>query len=230
MVGFRLRSAFTSGGCRRRGDLGDVDIAVACAIMPRSFFAVACRRGELGDGAARRGLRRLATGVRVDLGVEDEDVDVAAGREDVVQAAEADVVGPAVAADDPDDFSTSSSASIASVARPVVYRELLLQLGDVARCAAMPPRRSGRRVQRLSSSAGMRRRAVEQPPGLLALVVERQAACRSRTRRCPRRASSPRRGRGRRRSSSTASSAGCRRRSTSSRSRSRRAAGRRTAA
>ena len=57
---------------------------------------------ELGDGAARRRLRRLAAGVRVDLGVEDEDVDVATGREDLVEAAEADVVGPAVAADDPD--------------------------------------------------------------------------------------------------------------------------------
>src|SRR3970282_542921 len=37
-----------------------------------------------------------------DLGVEDEDVDVATGAEDLVDAAEADVVGPAVAADDPD--------------------------------------------------------------------------------------------------------------------------------
>ena len=71
--------------------------------MPRSFFA---RRlaagGELGHRAARRRLRGLAAGVRVDLGVEHEDVDVAAGGEHVVEAAEADVVGPAVAADDPD--------------------------------------------------------------------------------------------------------------------------------
>ena len=45
---------------------------------------------------------RLAAGVGVDLGIEDQDVDVAAGGDHVVEAAEADVVGPAVAADDPD--------------------------------------------------------------------------------------------------------------------------------
>ena len=44
----------------------------------------------------------LAAGVRVDLGIEDEDVDVAAQREHVVEPAEADVVRPAVTPDDPD--------------------------------------------------------------------------------------------------------------------------------
>jgi hypothetical protein len=56
---------------------------------------------EARDGAARRRLRRLAAGVRVDLGVEHEHVDVLVGRQDVIEAAVADVVGPAVAADDP---------------------------------------------------------------------------------------------------------------------------------
>ena len=65
----------------------------------RSLLA---RRGELGGGAERRGLGLLASGVGVHLGVEHEDVDVAAGGQHVVEAAVADVVGPSVAADDPD--------------------------------------------------------------------------------------------------------------------------------
>ena len=58
--------------------------------------------GELGDGAARRGFRRLAAGVGVDLGVEHQQVHVASAGQHVIQAAVADVIGPAVAADDPD--------------------------------------------------------------------------------------------------------------------------------
>ena len=58
-------------------------------------------RRELRDRAALRGLRRLAAGVGVDLGVEHEDVHVAARRQHVVEPAEADVVGPPVAADEP---------------------------------------------------------------------------------------------------------------------------------
>ena len=58
--------------------------------------------GELRGGAERRRLRLLAAGVRVDLGVEHEDVDVAPAGQHVIEAAVADVVGPAVAADQPD--------------------------------------------------------------------------------------------------------------------------------
>ncbi len=47
-------------------------------------------------------LGSLSAGVGVDLGVEDQDVDVLAGSQHVIQAAEADVVCPAVAAEDPD--------------------------------------------------------------------------------------------------------------------------------
>ena len=57
--------------------------------------------GELGGGAERCRLRLLTSGVRVDLGVHDEDVDVAPVREDVIQPAVADVVRPPVAADQP---------------------------------------------------------------------------------------------------------------------------------
>lgn len=59
---------------------------------------------ELGHRAERRGLRLLAAGVRVALGVEHQHVDVLRQAEDVIQTAEADVVGPAVTADQPDGF------------------------------------------------------------------------------------------------------------------------------
>src|SRR5699024_9237427 len=47
-------------------------------------------------------LGSLTTGVGVHLGVKDHDVDVVAGSQHVVQAAVTDVVGPAVAAEDPE--------------------------------------------------------------------------------------------------------------------------------
>ena len=58
-------------------------------------------RRELGHRADRGGLGLLAAGVGVHLGVEHQHVDVAVRGEDVVEAAVADVVGPAVAADRP---------------------------------------------------------------------------------------------------------------------------------
>ena len=51
------------------------------AIMARSFLRPRLAAGgELGHRAARRGLRHLAAGVGVDLGVEHQDVDIAAAR------------------------------------------------------------------------------------------------------------------------------------------------------
>jgi len=43
----------------------------------------------------------LSAGVGVDLGVEDKDVDVLAGAEDVIESAETDIKGPSIAAEDP---------------------------------------------------------------------------------------------------------------------------------
>ena len=48
----------------------------------------------------RDSLGGLAAGVGVHLGVEHKDVDVVARGQDVVKAAEADIVGPTVAAED----------------------------------------------------------------------------------------------------------------------------------
>ena len=84
-------------------DPGDVDVAVGDRLQGEVLLGHGLAGGgELGDRAERRRLRHLAAGVGVDLGVEHEHVDVAAAREDVVEPAGADVVGPAVAADDPD--------------------------------------------------------------------------------------------------------------------------------
>ena len=95
-----------ANGLRRIGahrDLADVDVAVRDGHHSEVFLAACLAAGrEFGHGAAERRLRRLAASVRVDAGVEHEDVDVATGRQHMIQAAVADVVRPAVAADDPD--------------------------------------------------------------------------------------------------------------------------------
>ncbi len=84
------------------GDLGHVDVAVGHSDAGQVLLLGGLTGGsELSHGAARSGLGGLAAGVGVHLGVEHQDVDVLAGSEDMVQAAEADVVGPAVAAEDP---------------------------------------------------------------------------------------------------------------------------------
>ena len=95
-------------------DLGDVDVAVGPGDGPEVLLGgVLAGGGELGDRAAGRRLRRLAAGVRVHLGVEHQDVHVPARRQDVVETAEADVVGPAVAADDPDALADRASPATA---------------------------------------------------------------------------------------------------------------------
>jgi len=64
------------------------------AIRPRSFLAPGLPpAANLATAGARRGFGGLASGVGIDLGVEHQDVDVAAAGEDVIEAAVADVVG-----------------------------------------------------------------------------------------------------------------------------------------
>ena len=137
-------------------------------------------RRELRDGAARRRLRRLAAGVRVHLGVEHEHVDVAARRQHVVEPAEADVVGPAVAADDPHAAAHQvvGQRSRAERQRPSPGRRAWTRasatrrLRRAARRAAPSDRRrgSGRRGRRRP-----RPRAVEQHVGLRGLGCRAEA-------------------------------------------------------
>src|ERR1700733_1069871 len=83
-------------------DLRYVNVAVANGFHGEIFSATGfAAGGEFGDGAARGGLGCLAAGVPINLCIEHQDVDVFAGAEDMVEAAEADVEGPAVAAENP---------------------------------------------------------------------------------------------------------------------------------
>ena len=82
---------------------GDVDVAIGDRLQGEVLLGnPLAGGGELGHRAERRRLGGLPAGVGVDLGVEDQHVDVATARQHVVQSAGPDVVGPAVAADDPD--------------------------------------------------------------------------------------------------------------------------------
>ena len=92
-------------GVGAHGHLGHVDVAVLHGDLRQALLGHRfARGGKLGHLADVGGLGGLAAGVGVDLGVKDEDVDVFAGGDDVVQTAVADVVGPAVAAEDPHGF------------------------------------------------------------------------------------------------------------------------------
>ena len=224
------------------GDLGDVDVAVGAGDGAEILLAARLAGGgELGHGAPGRRLRRLAAGVRVHLGVEHEDVDVAPGRQDVVEPAEADVVGPAVAADDPHALAGQAAGECQQVAGRRHRRGRRSRRAAAARRGARRPARAGRgcrprtpdrrpgSTRRASATDGaaelleqrgrqrrLRLQAEPQPEPELGIVLEQRVA--------------PRRARGPRRSPSTASSAGCRRRSTSSRWRWPPPCGRRTAA
>ena len=82
--------------------LGDIDVVVAHKDCAQIFLAglLAARR-ELRDGARGRGLRALAAGVGVNLGVDHQDIHVSTARNHVVEPTEADVVCPTVAAEHP---------------------------------------------------------------------------------------------------------------------------------
>ena len=84
------------------GDLGHIDVAVGGLHQTEVLLAHALATGgKLSDGAERRGLGRLATGVGIDLRVEHEDVDVLTLGEDVVETTVADIVGSTITTDDP---------------------------------------------------------------------------------------------------------------------------------
>ena len=91
-----------SCGVGAHGHLSHIDVAVGHGDLSQasSWMALpaAANWSHLADVG---GLGSLAAGVGVHLGVEDQDVHILAGGQDVVHAAEADVVGPAVAAEDP---------------------------------------------------------------------------------------------------------------------------------
>jgi hypothetical protein len=159
------------------GDARDVDVAVAhgqhAQVLLRARLAGDC---ELRRGAHRRRLRGLAAGIRVDLGVDDEDIHLAPEREHMVEAAVADVVRPAVAADDPDALldeivgEQREPLGLPSADR----REQLLQLRD-----ARPLRGDARlgglvRVKQIRKELRRERDALQELARLLLVLVRRQ--------------------------------------------------------
>ena len=177
-------------------------------MAPRSFLPLALPRGgELGHGASWRRLRRLAAGVRVHLGVEHEDVDVAPRRQHVVEPAEADVVGPAVAADDPHALARQAAGERQQVAGRGAAAPSVVDQRLRARRAARRPARAGRGCRPRTPG---RRDRIEStrsaPTGVGELFEQRgrrvpsgprgRGAGRARTRRCPRTASCSTPGRG----------------------------------
>ena len=94
------RHAMVHVGAERDGR--DEHVAVLHGEQAEVLLVLAlAHRRELRDGRQLRRLRHLAARVRVHLRVEHEHVDVLVTRQDVVEAAVADVVCPAVAADHP---------------------------------------------------------------------------------------------------------------------------------
>ena len=165
---------------RPHGDLGDVDAAVVDGHQRQVLaWRRLPRRGEFRRRAERRRLRRLAAGVRIDLGVEHEDVDVLARREHVVEAAVVDVVGPAVAADDPDRSTDEEVGEREQVGRIGVGRSGERRLQRRHALALHAEVRLGhlRRLQdgRHEIPADPRRELLCEGPRLRGLAVDREA-------------------------------------------------------
>ena len=90
---------------RAHGAFCDVNVFVSHGDLAKVFLLcefAACR--EFCDRARRGGFTCLSAGVAVNFGVKDEDIYVFARRDNVVESAVADVVCPAVAAEDPNGF------------------------------------------------------------------------------------------------------------------------------
>ena len=181
---------------RAEGHARHVDVAVHVGEQAEVLLlSRLARRRELGHRAERRRLRLLAAGVRIDLGVEHEDVHVALAGQDVVEAAVADVVGPPVAADQPDAL---LHEVIGERFEPARFRgrrrrERLPQRRAPARAARESPLRRlvGARAAPRPSRSPMRRGHVfHQRARRARMSCRRRGACRGRIPRCPRTASS----------------------------------------
>ena len=85
-------------GARRPGEVEVLDEVAAVpggkAVLKKDLALMDMAYGDVY-------VAQVAYGVRVNLGIEHQDIDVSPGGEDVIDAAVADVVGPAIAADRP---------------------------------------------------------------------------------------------------------------------------------
>ena len=117
-------------------DLCDVDVAVGDGDHAEVFLLGLLAGGcEFGDGSSRSGLGGLSAGIGVDFSIEDEDIHIFAGSEDLIEAAEADVVCPAVAAEDPDGLLGDVLLALQDLSRLLAASSSsLLQLSDQGLC------------------------------------------------------------------------------------------------
>ena len=89
-------------GIGAHGDGSHVHVGISHHQATQVLFCGALTAvGKFGGGAYRRSLGGLSAGVGVHLGIHHEYVDVLTGGHYVIQAAVADVIGPAVAAEEP---------------------------------------------------------------------------------------------------------------------------------
>ena len=103
------------------GDLSNIYIAIAhsdCRQILLLHFLTACR--ELRNRAGRSRLGGLSAGVGVNLGVVNHDIDVLAAGQYMVNAAEADIISPSVAAEYP----------LGLLARKSLFFTISLQIGQ----------------------------------------------------------------------------------------------------
>ena len=103
MVGLGLLDDLEVLGLRSsHSDLSHIDVAVGLGNHAEVFLAdLLTGGGKLGNSASGGSLRGLSTGVGVHLGIDNDDVDIFAGSEDVVETAESDIIAPAVTTEDP---------------------------------------------------------------------------------------------------------------------------------
>src|SRR5512144_1063956 len=83
-------------------NLGHIDVAVTHSGHHEIFLSGRFATGsKLSDCSKRCCLRSLTASIRVDFGVEYQDIHVVSAGQNMVQATIADVVSPTVATDDP---------------------------------------------------------------------------------------------------------------------------------
>ena len=87
------------------GNTSHIDVTVGNCHQPQVFLGQSLALGgKTCHCAARGGLGSLATGIRIYLGIEDQQVNIAPGGDDMVKTAVANIVCPAIAADNPNGF------------------------------------------------------------------------------------------------------------------------------
>src|SRR6476660_9592385 len=91
------------GSATSHSHTGDVDRSITDSLHRQVLLAgMLSSGGEFCYRTTRRRFGHLPARIRINLGIEHQDVDVHPGAQNVIKSAGADVIGPAIAADQPD--------------------------------------------------------------------------------------------------------------------------------